>query len=118
MKKLFCMVLIVWLPLFMGSAWAMSMHMTLENQQAQSAQANTKSHMSCHESKNKTQQNQSTKSHQCSVCGMCALVNGTASFNTAPILNLATSQFPTPQYFYAAFTSQDLLPSYKPPILI
>ncbi len=102
----------------MGSAWSMSMHMTLDNQQAQSAQVNTKSHMSCHENRNKTQQNQSTKSHQCSTCGMCALVNGAASFNSIPVLNLSNAQYYAPQFFYIAFTSPDYPPAYKPPIFI
>jgi hypothetical protein len=112
MKKLICLFLMLWLPLFMGSAWAMSMQMQLENQQVQMSQ---KSHMSCHEKSNK---NQSTSSHKCAVCGMCALVNGTANFNTAPVLNFATSQFTAPQFFYVAFTSQEYPPSYKPPIFI
>jgi hypothetical protein len=115
MKKLICLFLMFWLPLFMGSAWAMNMQMQLENQQAQFSQ---KSHMSCHESVDKSKKNQSPSSQKCAVCGMCALVNGAANFNSAPVLNLASSQCSTPQFFYVAFTSQDYPPSYKPPILI
>jgi hypothetical protein len=115
MKKLICLFLMLWLPLFMGSAWAMSMRMQLDN--AGKTQV-TKSSMSCHEVSDKTDKNRSTNSNQCAVCGMCALVNGTANFNTAPVLNFATSQFTAPQFFYVAFTSQEYPPSYKPPIFI
>ncbi|MEQ1598060.1 MAG: hypothetical protein ABL880_01710 [Methylotenera sp.] len=112
MKRLICLFLMLWFPLFMGSAWAMNMQMQLEKQQVQMSQ---KSSMSCHKSSGKSQQNQT---HKCAVCGMCALVNGAANFNTAPVLNLAFSQSPAPQFFYVAFTSQDYPPSYKPPILV
>jgi hypothetical protein len=108
----------LWLPLFMESAWAMNMQMQLENKQAQTTYVAEKTHMNCYENSDKSQQNQKTSSHQCAVCGMCALVNGTANFNTAPVINLASSQSSTPRFFYVAFTSQDYPPSYKPPILV
>ncbi len=115
MKRIICLFLMLWLPLFMGSAWAMSMQMALESQHVQTKHIAVKPSMSCHESSAKTHKNQSDK---CAVCGMCALVNGTANFTTAPILNLTASASPKPPFFYIAFISQDYPPNYKPPIFI
>ncbi len=110
----------LWLPLFMASAWAMNMQMALEDQQTQFVYSNhdiAKPHMSCHEAMNQTQGNQTHKTHQCLACGICALANASASFSTAPFFSLATNQSSAPHVLSVAFFSQDYPPAYKPPIL-
>lgn len=94
--------------------------MALEEQQTQFVYTNqdvAKPHMSCHKGVNQAQGNKTHKTHQCLACGICALANASASFNTAPFFSLATYQSSVPRVLNVAFFSQDYPPAYKPPIL-
>ncbi|MGB7816032.1 MAG: DUF2946 family protein [Methylotenera sp.] len=113
MKRLICLFLMLWLPLFMASAWAMNMQMQLDS----TAHDVVIMHMSCHDDTNQAQGNQTHKTHQCFACGICALANASASFSTAPFFNLATKPSSAPLPANVVFSSQDYPPAYKPPIL-
>jgi len=112
MKKLICLFLMLWLPLFMASAWAMNMQMQLDS----TAHDVVITHMSCHDDTNQAQGNQAHKTHQCLACGICALANASASFSTAPFLNLTAKLSSAPLPVNVVFSSQDYPPAYKPPI--
>ncbi len=121
MKKVICLFLMLWLPLFMGSAWAMNMQMELQNQLQQvTQQSQTMAHSmititqmpaSCHMS------TASEPNKKCPTCSMCVLANASASFDTAPNFHVLSTTSLTPPYSAVAFYSQDLPPTIKPPIL-
>ena len=121
MRKAICLFLILWLPLFMGSAWAMNMQMELQNQLPQIAQqsqkmahnmaTNMQMPASCH------MNIASETNKKCPTCSMCALAHASASFDTAPNFNVLSTTSLTPPYSAVAFYSQDLPPTIKPPIL-
>ena len=122
MKKLICVFLMVWLPLFMGSAWAMNMQMELQNQLPQvttNSSVATDMPMNCHMNMmNSTSGKHSNQPHQkCATCGICAVANASASFNTVPNFDLPVTHSSAPYLLQVAFTSQDLPPTIKPPIL-
>ena len=124
MKKLICLFLMFWLPLFMGSAWAMNMQMELQNQLPQSSnmashtQASADMPQHCHMANNKMPDKKTSQPHpKCAACGMCAIANASASFNTVPNFDLPKVSPHAPILFKVAFTSTDLPPNIKPPIL-
>jgi len=123
MKRLICIFLMLWLPLFMGSASAMSMHMALENQSTDLgllAHSVAKVQGGCHDDAEilpQTQSKSSNQKHQCFACGTCALANSSASFDTIPVFDILSQTSMTPQYFNVAFYSLGHPPVIKPPIL-
>jgi len=113
-----------WLPLFMGSASAMSLHMALKNQSfnlTSLSHAATQTQNSCHEDNTNINQHKQVKEthqkHQCLACGVCALANASASFDAVPKFDVCSQTSMMPRYFNVAFSSLDHPPAIKPPIL-
>lgn len=93
MKRFLTLLLMLWLPLFMQSAWAMSTRMTLENMQTdvgrQANQDEASGPAHCHGSVDKTSVAQtdaqpSAHHHHCAHCMACTIATASASFDTAP----------------------------------
>jgi hypothetical protein len=112
MKKIICMVLLVWLPAFMMASQAMSMQMALENTHQMPA---TELHHGCHQSKNYTGMTHS-KVHQCVVCTMCVLSHAVA-LNGSADSALQAMNHAQPLFDKAGFYSLNNPPALKPPKL-
>ncbi len=116
MRKIICIVLMCWLPLFMGAASAMSMQMELGNLQNSAETAcpympdMKMSDMQAGKSEHKSSHNNS--------CAACAIASASASYNAVPIFNVVTSANDLPRAVNVAFPSQDFPPAIKPPISI
>lgn len=124
MKKLLCLFLLVWLPLFSGAAAAMSMQMQL------AALQTVADEMPCHESNTDLSHNpvaasgqadhsccdDHETSHNCFACGVCALIHAVANVDAAGQLNLPVTASPAPHFFGRVFSSQLYPPALKPPI--
>ena len=127
MKKFICIFLMAWLPLFMGSAWAMNMQMELQNQLYQvttnssvsnsSASAEMPVNCRMNMTSNLTGKHSNQPHQKCATCGICAVANASASFNTVPNFDLPTTHSSALHLLQVAFTSEDLPPTIKPPIL-
>jgi len=107
----------------MGSASAMSMRMALENQStdlAFLAHSVSKAQGGCHDDaliQDNMHEKGSHQKHQCFACGICALANASASFDTIPVFDILSQTSMTPQYFNVVFYSLGHPPVIKPPIL-
>ncbi len=113
MKKTLCLILILWLPLFFQSAWAMSTHMLFDEAKL------TTVHIAKKEQAHHCHQNTSLpKAHQsCSHCIYCALANATASFDAVPQISHVNLSEALPIWSSISYQSVSLPNSYKPPIL-
>lgn len=118
MKKLLCLFLLLWLPLFSAAAAAMSMQMQLSATPAQAE------NMPCHEaSASPTADNAEQPccsdhdaSHNCFACGVCAFSH--ASSHLAAVISpaLPAPDTSSPGYLARVFSSQLYPPALKPPI--
>lgn len=123
LKKLFCIFLIAWLPLFISTASAASLQMTLTNLNA-AMQSNMVDVTPCHQHASDTQENSkkhnevpSKQHHVCTVCGFCAVSSGYANMPHAFNLQMTSFSASQPAYFTAVFHSQSYPPAIRPPIL-
>lgn len=122
MKKMICIVLLAWLPLFVSAAGAASLQMTLDNHNINTHNSDS-AEPACHQhsvvDQSKEAPNQLPKGHHhfCSACGFCAVANGfvhLAPQITVPPSHLSPIQ---PALFTIAVHSQTYPPAIKPPIL-
>ncbi len=93
MKRILAIFLMLWLPLFMQSAWAMSTRMALADAEnsigLQANQDAASEPVHCHGSVAETSPVQtdaqaSTHHHHCAHCLACTIASASASFDTAP----------------------------------
>jgi hypothetical protein len=128
MKKFICLFLMLWLPLFTGSAWAMSTQMQLETLQdiVSVTDATTSSGHPCHEMQseaNTTGQldlhaashGKHCNGHDCFACGVCIY----ATSYTAPAqhdIYIPSLSHANPEQAQSVFASQGYPPALKPPI--
>ncbi|MFM9913394.1 MAG: hypothetical protein ACKVN9_07670 [Methylophilaceae bacterium] len=117
MKRLICLFLILWLPLFTGAALAMGTQMQVANALQQLEKAPTSP---CHDMQNMDSQQPASKhcNGSCFACGVCAFGFQAVSFMiistfVAPLASAA----PTLNLPDLAFISQLYPPALKPPIL-
>ena len=120
MKKLLCIFLMLWLPLFSAAAAAMSMQMQLTQTETVATQAEA---MPCHDVATNTDTGvqqpccgDHETSHDCFACGVCAFSHA----SSYPAL-VAAPAFPhpvsaAPGYLDRVFFSQLYPPALKPPI--
>lgn len=128
MKKLICLFLMLWLPLFTGSAWAMSTQMQLGKLQSAMPEsaAEPAAHPPCHEMQPGEQathspapstqdHNQHCNGHNCFACGVCIYAS---SYTTPMAQTLFTPllSHAKPVQFDSVFASQLYPPALKPPI--
>ncbi|MDX1913946.1 MAG: hypothetical protein SFU55_00050 [Methylophilus sp.] len=112
MKRLICIVLICWLPLFAVTANALSLQMTMANQQSEATQA---SQMACHEDVHQ-HPSQQHASHNCALCGFCTVVTSAAIFSFPPLLHMHATASAKPIFVEVTFNSLPHPPVIKPPI--
>ncbi len=115
MKKLICLFLMLWLPLFTGAALAMSTQMQVADalQQVQKTMP-----MACHELPADTQHQPAKhgcNSH-CLACGVCAFGCNTASFMMTSYVFSATAISPAPNPADLVFSFPFYPPAFRPPI--
>lgn len=125
MKRVMTIFLMLWLPLFMQSAWAMSTRMALQEAQAsiglQVNQDAASEPMPCHDSVAETSVAQtdaqpSTHHHHCTHCVACAIATASAGFDTAPQFHLPDLTQEISPGALALYLSIHLAPAIKPPI--
>jgi hypothetical protein len=110
MKKRLCILLMCWLPIFMLSANAMSLQMTLQQLKTEHQSMHS---MACHQDKS----NQSESAQTCLGCGFCVVATSIASFNNAPTFYLENGVSTAPLMIDVIYQSYNLLPADRPPIL-
>jgi hypothetical protein len=125
MRKIICIVLMCWLPLFMGAANAMSMQMALGSLQNSAEttcpymadmKMSEMAGMKMADMSKMTKSSEHKSSHH-STCAACAIASASASYNAMPIFNVVASANDLPRAVNVTFPSQDLPPAIKPPIL-
>lgn len=127
MRKIITIWLVLWLPLFMATANAMSLEMEFAhsehtqlhaqvNKHLHTSENNFQVHARCHAVHEQGQlpDSQHHGSEHCATCCICALSSAIANL-TLPIVFIPSNI--RPQLFDVAFTSQDYPPAIKPPIL-
>ena len=130
MKKSICLFLMLWLPLFTGSAWAMSTRMQLGNLQAsiddtQAAHVADMPQHPCHE-----MQAQQADAHAGETAHHSDHCSGSNCFACGVCIYATNFTTPSPQHFFApslthakpeplqtGFASQGYPPALKPPIV-
>jgi hypothetical protein len=133
MKRCICLFLMLWLPVFTGSAWAMSTQMQLERVQDTIAQTATmaSSEHRCHEmqadantvdqvdrsmpSGDKPSHGKHCNGHDCFACGVCI----SATSYTGPAqqdIHTPSLSHANPEQPQRVFASQGYPPALKPPI--
>ena len=121
MKKLLCLFLLLWLPLFSAAAAAMDMQMQVIQTTPEAASAAVDA-MPCHDEAAAADTavqpccgDQQT-SHDCFACGVCAFshANSYPAAIAAPALPHPVSA--APAYLDRVFSSQLYPPALKPPI--
>lgn len=119
MKKFLCRFLMLWLPLFMQSAWAMSTHMALDAVAIETIHIEISSPTDhCHPSKKIATHQKSSNHHQsCGHCVVCAMANASASFRYAFTFSSSYLSQTVPIFFSLDYLSTTLPHAYKPPIL-
>ena len=128
MKRSIYLFLMLWLPLFTGSAWAMNAQMQFSKWQSamQASEAAQAAEHPCHEmqpgqvAEHATQtsnqsHNQHCNGHNCFACGVC--IYGT-NFAAPVVQNVFTPllSHAKPVQFDKVFASQLYPPALKPPI--
>jgi hypothetical protein len=138
MKRCICLFLMLWLPVFTGSAWAMSTQMQLERLQDSTPQLATmiSPEHPCHEmetdamttdrittdrvdesapSGNHYSYGKHCNGHDCFACGVCI----SATSYTAPAqqdIHTPSLSLANPEQPQRVFASQGYPPALKPPI--
>lgn len=110
MKKLICILLVSWLPIFMATANAMGLQMSIQSMNDHHQQMVD---MPCHDKSNDQKQSQ----HHCISCGFCVIATSIASFDNTPIFALEAFTSISPAFIDVGFKSADQSPAFKPPIL-
>lgn len=110
MKKLICILLIGWLPVFMVAANAMSLQMKTktmhDDMQVQSS-------MPCHGEPDDVP----SKSHNCISCGLCVVATSVPFMPVPPALNIPVFKSFKLSFAENEFKSINHSPAYRPPIL-
>lgn len=110
MKKLICILLIGWLPLFMVAANAMSLQMKTktmhDDMQVQSS-------MPCHGEPDDVP----SESHNCISCGLCVVATSVPFTPVPPALNIPVFKSFKLSFAEDEFKSINHSPAYRPPIL-
>ena len=96
------------LPVFMVTASAMSLQMTLQGQQTHQADL-----ASCHDN---IGNQKSEKIHQCIACGFCMMATSMVSFDTALGLEITALTSTAPLSTDVVFKSINDTPVFRPPI--
>lgn len=110
MKKLICILLIGWLPVFMVAANAMSLQMTTK---VMNDDAQVQSSMPCHDKVDDVP----VKSHNCINCGLCVVTTSVAFTTVSPVLHIPAFKSFKLSSVDDAFKSINHSPAYRPPIL-
>lgn len=124
MKRLICLFLMLWLPLFTGSAWAMSAQMQFDELQSVLAVSTQTAETPCHDMQHEaapapvnSEQPQHTHctGHSCFACSVCIYASSFAmpalQHVFSPLLSYAK-----PLQYDESFASQLYPPALKPPI--
>ena len=126
MKRFICLFLMLWLPLFTGSAWAMSAQMQYDNLRAVMEAPSQNAEPSCHEMGHEAASvpvskepspHAHCKGHNCFACGVCIY----ASSFAVPVLQHVSTPLLShtkPFQYDVTFASQLYPPALKPPIAI
>lgn len=114
MKKLICILLMSWLPIFMVTANAMSLQMTSQNmshsaEQSAVAYSDAKA---CHDKTNKRQDG----AHHCVSCGFCLMATSMANFDTFPVIDILVFSSIAPEAIDVVFNATSYSPAFRPPI--
>lgn len=110
MKKLICILLIGWLPVFMVAANAMSLQMMTKTMHGD---MQVQSSMPCHSEPDDVP----SKSHNCISCGLCVVATSAAFTPVAPALNIPVFKSFNLSFADDEFKSINHSPAYRPPIL-
>lgn len=119
MKKLLCLFLLLWLPLFSAAAAAMDLQMQAMQTTPMAAQADA---MPCH---NEAAAAETTaqpccgdhqSSHSCLACGVCAFSHAGSHLTAIAAPALPHPVSAAPGYLDRVFSSQLYPPLLKPPI--
>ncbi len=120
MKRILAIILMLWLPLFMQSAGAMSTRMALQDAQTnvglQASPDAASEPMPCHGYLAKTNTQPGTHQHHCTHCLACAIATASASFDSAPQFHLPDLTQTISVSVSALYLSVHLAPAIKPPI--
>lgn len=124
MKRFICLFLMLWLPLFTGSAWAMSTQMQYDKLQSAMEGSSQTAETPCHDmqheadpvpASNEQSQHSHCTGHNCFACGVCIYAGSftmpTLQHVFTPLLSNAK-----PAQFDETFASQLYPPALKPPI--
>ena len=112
MKKFLCIFLVVWLPLSMSVAKAMSTQMMLSAQLSSDKQLSSNTSESCH-----THIQQYEKSDTCKHCLSCVLAMATATFNDFIVFSTPPKTSTKYLPLESKLVSAQLDSAIKPPIL-
>ena len=124
MKRFICLFLMLWLPLFTGSAWAMSAQMQYEKLKSAMEASSQTAEPACHDMQHEAvtapvSKEQSTHAHctghNCFACGVCIYASSFAMPALQHVLTPLLSHAKPFQYD-EAFASQRYPPALKPPI--
>jgi hypothetical protein len=110
MKKLICILLIGWLPVFMVAANAMSLQMTTK---VMNDDVQVQSSMPCHDEVDDAP----VKSHNCISCGLCVVTTSVTFTSVSPVLHIPAFKSFKLSFVDDAFKSIYHAPAYRPPIL-
>lgn len=111
-----CILLMCWFPLSMATAQAMSVQMMLTSHLGSNQTQKIESAESCHDNKHQ-QESLTSKSHKCSVCGLCVLASATATLGNFPSNIDSQKDRSKHLAFEPAFVSITPAIFIKPPIL-
>jgi len=114
-KKLVCILLLSWLPVFIAAAHAMSMQMAWNqiSTATDSAPLGLVTH-DCHTDTHDKSDRNATK-HVCVACGVCTMSHA-AYFETEKAMLLTATQTAQPLGFAVVYISKYYPPAIKPPI--
>jgi hypothetical protein len=114
MKKLICLVLVFWLPLFFVAANAMALEMALPSH----VKTSSAMEMPCHNTQhNQHQSDLPSSKHHCAVCGFCVIGGGTVFICQTTLFYFGRAQNTAPLFFALHSLSQTYPPAIKPPIV-
>jgi succinate dehydrogenase/fumarate reductase-like Fe-S protein len=109
MKKLICILLVSWLPVFMATANAMSLQMALQVNVDIQEQVS----MPCHDKASK----KSDSSSDCVGCGFCMIATSIANVDMVPFLDVPAFTSLKVSFINVEYKSTDYSPAFRPPIL-
>lgn len=117
MKRLICLFLILWLPLFTGAALAMGTQMQVANELQKIEKAASSP---CHDMQHMDSQKPISRhcNGNCFACGVCAFSCNVTGFMTTTFYAVfaPVTVSPTPSLIDLVFSSQLYPPALKPPI--